>query len=226
MHVRGSSGEEEALVIDPKAVTTKDSGARAAFSNGGVRDTQEGKPRFDLIFPKNVPYEHQLITRLAALMARGAEKYDDRNWEQFSDIPARERAVASALRHIIQWANGEEDEDHGAAVVFNIMAAEYVDGVLAGNWKALEPPEAKDEEPELWEGPADGPPPPDHVVLLEWVNPEKRIFEMYSKYGVIRALDGYWYWGPYDPNNLKRREKGDFKWFGPSFAYKFKEVRV
>jgi hypothetical protein len=219
MHVRGSSGEEEALVIDPNAVTTKDSGARAAFGNGGVRDTQEGKPRFDLIFPKNVPYEHQLITRLAALMARGAEKYADRNWEQFSDIPARERAIASALRHIVQWANGEEDEDHGAAVVFNIMAADYVDGVLARNWKALEPPEARVEEPELWEGDATVPP-PDHVTVMKLMTPSL----VQYNYHLVRAENGLWYWERGIPVNEPRRE-GDFKWFTITVPYKFKEVR-
>jgi hypothetical protein len=117
--------------------TTKDSGARAEFSNGGVRDTQDGKPRFDLVLPKNVPYLDQMLTRWAALMGRGAEKYTDRNWEQFADETALERAYSSAIRHLMQWANGETDEDHAAAVFFNVMVAEYVKGVLAGEWEAI-----------------------------------------------------------------------------------------
>jgi hypothetical protein len=117
---------------------TKDSGERAEFANGGVRDTQRGKPRFDLVFPRNVPYNNQLITRVAALMARGAEKYADRNWEQFSDRAALDRAKSSAIRHLVQWLSGENDEDHAAAVVFNLMCADYVAGVLQGLWPALE----------------------------------------------------------------------------------------
>ena len=37
-----------------------------------------------------------------------------------------ERAWESAFRHFMQWYNGDRDEDHGAAVFFNINEAEYV----------------------------------------------------------------------------------------------------
>lgn len=126
----------------PISFETKDSGVRAEFSNGGVRDSQEGKARFDLLLPLNVPYKCQLLTRVAELMARGAVKYADRNWEQFSDQEALDRAKASAFRHMVQWQAGEVDEDHAAAVVFNLMAAEYVKGVLAGWWPAVTKTEA------------------------------------------------------------------------------------
>lgn len=116
----------------------KDSGARAEFANGGQRDTQDGKPRFDLLYPLNVPFDHQLMTRFAVHMAHGASKYDDRNWEQFSDQEALDRARSSAARHFAQWLTGEQDEDHAAAVIFNIMAVEYVRGVLTGRWRARE----------------------------------------------------------------------------------------
>jgi hypothetical protein len=115
---------------------TKDSGKRAEFVNGGVRDSQDGKPRFDLTQPETVPYADQMLTRFAALMGRGAEKYEDRNWELFSDREALSRAHSSAFRHFMQWLNGEVDEDHAAAVWFNIMAAEYIKGVLDGRWSA------------------------------------------------------------------------------------------
>lgn len=202
---------------------TKDSGARASFSNGGVRDTQEGKPRFDLIFPKNVPYSEQLITRVAELMGRGAEKYDDRNWEQFSDEDALDRAKASAARHLIQWLSGEEDEDHGAAVVFNIMAADYVRGVLAGEWKPLDPKSepvvltANDLRPaSLWTGWSSGPPPPDYVQECELVSPRN---EKNAKYRLIRAKNGKFYWTgePFDSHEV--RELGDFTWFFSKMEY-------
>lgn len=126
----------ESAVKDPERAgyETKDSGERAEFEGGGQRDTQAGKPRFDLTQPETVPYEHQMLTRFAALMGRGAEKYADRNWELFSDKEALDRAKSSAFRHFVQWFNGETDEDHAAAVYFNIMAAEYVAGVLDGSW--------------------------------------------------------------------------------------------
>jgi hypothetical protein len=105
---------------------TKDSGARAEFASGMVRDTEQGKPRFDLLLPLGIPYEEQFLTRFAMLMARGAEKYTERNWEQAEDGAELARYRSSALRHLMQWIAGEEDEDHAAAVAFNLMAGEAV----------------------------------------------------------------------------------------------------
>lgn len=99
---------------------------REQFEGGGMRDSETGKPRFDLLLPYGVPFEEQYLTRVARLMARGAERYDERNWEQFSDRAALDRARSSALRHFIQWVNGEIDEDHAAAISFNVMAAEHI----------------------------------------------------------------------------------------------------
>lgn len=105
---------------------TKDSGVRAEFSTGMVRDTQEGKPRFDLLLPKGIPYADQMLTRFAALMERGANKYTERNWEKARTQEELDRYHSSAIRHLMQWVNGETDEDHAAAVMFNIMAGEFV----------------------------------------------------------------------------------------------------
>lgn len=106
--------------------TTKDSGVRAEYDSGMVRDTEEGKARFDLLFPLDVPYANQMMTRFAELMARGAKKYDARNWEKARGAEELARYKSSALRHLIQWLSGEEDEDHAAAVMFNLMAGETV----------------------------------------------------------------------------------------------------
>lgn len=103
----------------------KDSGARETFQSGMLRDTEHGKPRFDLIFPEEIPYEHQLLTRIAMRMAAGATKYGDRNWESGYDPGALARAKSSADRHYMQWRCGETDEDHAAAVYFNIQQVEY-----------------------------------------------------------------------------------------------------
>lgn len=103
---------------------TKDSGERAVFDSGMRRDTEEGKPRFDLFIPEGVPYEDQFFTRIAALMARGAVKYEDRNWEQANSIEELRRMKSSAFRHFMQWFCGDEDEDHAAAAVFNLLAHE------------------------------------------------------------------------------------------------------
>ena len=105
---------------------TKDSGKREDYASGMRRDTQEGKPDFSLLLTET-PYEEQLITRWAALMTRGAEKYGRRNWQLANSEEELERFKASAFRHFIQWfTTADEVEDHAAAVLFNINAAEYV----------------------------------------------------------------------------------------------------
>ena len=107
--------------------TTKDSGEREEYPTGMVRDLTDGKPRFDLIWPDRLDWEYQYLTRWAHLMARGAEKYGERNWEKAATIQEYLRFKESAFRHFMQWYHGAEDgEDHGVAVAFNIQAAEYV----------------------------------------------------------------------------------------------------
>jgi len=112
---------------------TKDSGKREEFSTGMQRDTQEDKPRFDLIFPEDLPYDETVHYRLAMLMMRGAKKYNERNWEQAKTKEELNRFKASALRHCIQWFSGEIDEDHAVATMFNIMGAEYTKYKLKQN---------------------------------------------------------------------------------------------
>jgi hypothetical protein len=109
---------------------TKDSGQRKRYESGMQRDTDENKPRFDLIFADGVPYEDQLLTRFAALMARGAVKYEAKNWQKASGQEELDRFRSSALRHMVQWFCGEDDEDHAAAVCFNLMGAAYVEAKI------------------------------------------------------------------------------------------------
>jgi hypothetical protein len=103
---------------------TKDSGVREAYVTGMVRDTQEGKPRFDLLWAEEVPYDAQFLTRVAALAQRGADKYGERNHEKSRTPEELTRFKASALRHLMQWIAGETDEDHMAAVAMNLFMAE------------------------------------------------------------------------------------------------------
>jgi len=98
---------------------TKDSGQREGFDSGAVRDTQNGKPRFDLIPPG--PLE-----RLALLYGRGAEKYDEHNWTK--GIPVS-RCIASLMRHVFQFIKGDKDEDHGAAILFNVMCIMHYEDI-------------------------------------------------------------------------------------------------
>lgn len=105
---------------------TKDSGKRESYDSGMQRDVQDGKARFDLLLPLGVPYGDQFFTRVAGLLARGSEKYGERNWEKADGSEELARFQASGLRHFHQWMAGETDEDHAAAVVFNLLGAETV----------------------------------------------------------------------------------------------------
>lgn len=110
--------------MPPTDWVVKDSGQRQEYDSGMVRDLQDGKARFDLLMPLGVPYSEQFLTRWAVHMAKGAEKYGDRNFEKADSEEEVARFRSSAFRHFMQWLSGLRDEDHAAAVAYNIMAAE------------------------------------------------------------------------------------------------------
>ena len=103
---------------------TKDSGEKVKFETGMQRDTDKGKTRYDLVVPRNS--KNYMLKRWAELLTRGAEKYEARNWEQARTQDELDRYRESAFRHFIQWYDGVDDEDHAAAVFFNIQGCEYV----------------------------------------------------------------------------------------------------
>jgi hypothetical protein len=107
--IGGCDKEYMSDIQNGSGFVTKDSGKRQEFETGARRDIQTGKGRYDLL-PKCA------IHRYAQLLERGAEKYGDHNWEK--GIPSS-RYMSSLLRHAFQYANGERDEDHAAAVLFN-----------------------------------------------------------------------------------------------------------
>lgn len=117
-----------------KQYTTKDSGKRQEYASGMRRDTQESKPDFSLLLT-DLPYDEQMLTRWAALMTRGADKYGRRNWQLANSHEELERFKASAFRHFMQWITGQDDEDHAAAVLFNIQAYEYIKHKIDNNEK-------------------------------------------------------------------------------------------
>ena len=116
-----------------KEYITKDSGKRQEYESGMRRDLQDGKPDFSLIVSQNQPYDEMMLTRWAALMTRGAEKYGRNNWQLANSQEELDRFKSSAMRHFIQWITGEDDEDHAAAVMFNINCAEFVKWKLKQN---------------------------------------------------------------------------------------------
>lgn len=114
----------------------RDSGKREEYTSGMQRDITEGKPRYDLIYKP-------MLKRWAELMSKGVGKYGERNWEKADSVEELMRFLQSAERHLQQLINvikseyklhdydeksaGEDKvEDHAAAVLFNIAAAEHV----------------------------------------------------------------------------------------------------
>lgn len=95
----------------------KDSGTRQNFETGAVRDIQIGKGRFDLISPVGE-------RRLARRYEQGAEKYGDRNWQK--GIPIG-RCLDSAKRHINQYLEGNNEEDHLSAAAWNLFTAMHME---------------------------------------------------------------------------------------------------
>ena len=91
----------------------EDSGNRREFSTGAVRDMAEGKGRCDLLPACS-------ILRLARHYENGARKYEDRNWEK--GIPIHS-FIDSAIRHLMKYLDGQDNEDHLCAAAWNLMCA-------------------------------------------------------------------------------------------------------
>lgn len=95
----------------------QDSGDRREFNTGAVRDMAEGKGRCDLL-------PACAILRLARHFENGAKKYNDRNWEK--GIPIHS-FIDSAIRHLMKYLDGWDDEDHLCAAAWNCMCAMWTE---------------------------------------------------------------------------------------------------
>jgi len=104
----------------------QDSGQMEDFDTGSVRDTRDGKGRFDLITPI-------AMKRIAQHYENGAKKYKDRNWEKGQPVS---RFFDSATRHLntlmeLKLKGKPLDEDHLAAAIWNLMAIIHVEDMVA-----------------------------------------------------------------------------------------------
>lgn len=89
------------------------------FKSGAKRDSNEGRPRPDLISP-------YFTNRLGVLLAQGASKYGAKNWEK--GIPS-DVFLESLERHLVAYkqslmvgfSSDYKNEDHLAAIAFNVM---------------------------------------------------------------------------------------------------------
>lgn len=111
---------DQGLDVDRKSFTIKDSGKRASFESGMVRDVTEDKIDYSLVL------DGPLFKRWAIHLTNGAKKYAKRNWMKANGQEELDRFRESACRHFFQAMNGDTDEDHFAAVVFNLNGMLYV----------------------------------------------------------------------------------------------------
>lgn len=87
------------------------------FNTGAQRDTSDGKLRMSLI-------PQQELKRVMKRYLDGAEKYGENNWMKGMPLSVY---FDSANRHLERWWRGEDDEDHAAAVVWNILCAMHTE---------------------------------------------------------------------------------------------------
>lgn len=104
--------------------TVKDSGARQSFDSGMVRDTSANKIDYTRVL------DGPMFDRWAQHLTVAAQKYPDiapgvANWTLADGPDELARFQQSAFRHFRQWLRGDTDEDHAAAVLFNINGYEY-----------------------------------------------------------------------------------------------------
>lgn len=89
-----------------------------------IRNPTEGKT--DYLLVRDGP----MFQRWAAHMTANSGRTGKRNWMRARSQADLDRFLESAARHFEQWLDGETDEDHAAAVFFNINGAEFVSRLL------------------------------------------------------------------------------------------------
>lgn len=90
------------------------------LASGMKRQSEDGK--VDYLLVRDGP----MFKRWAWLLTNAIPKRGRRNWMNASTEEDLERFKRGFARHAEQWLDGEEDEDHAAAMIFNINGVEYV----------------------------------------------------------------------------------------------------
>ena len=105
----------------------KDGGTRKTYGIGAQKEDDsktEGKGAYHLL-PTHP------IRRVAEIYRKGAMKYSARNWEK--GIPLT-RFLDSAKRHLDQFAEGMEDEDHLHQAIWNLFGLSHtIEQIKRGN---------------------------------------------------------------------------------------------
>lgn len=91
----------------------KDSGNRTEFETGAVRDIQVGKGRMDLL-----PWT--AIMEISKHCESGAIKYGENNIDKGIELSS---LISSGARHLAMFIEGEKDERHLVASIWNLLWA-------------------------------------------------------------------------------------------------------
>lgn len=94
-------------------MTIKDSGERTEFESGAVRDMHTGKGRLDLM-------PLAAVMEVSKHCEAGALKYGEHNVDK--GIPIHS-LCDSAMRHLIKYMDGWDDEKHLLACAWNVLWA-------------------------------------------------------------------------------------------------------
>lgn len=99
----------------------KDSGKRAKFKSGMVRDIATDKLDYSLAL------DGPMFKRWVVHLTKGAVKYAKRNWMKANGLEEYNRFKEAAIRHFMQDLEGDRTEDHKAAVYFNLNGMAYLE---------------------------------------------------------------------------------------------------
>ena len=95
---------------------TKTTNDMTNFETGAVRDTG-GKGRMDLL-------PMCALIRISKHMEDALTHYPERNWEK--GLPMHSM-IDSALRHLMKYVDGQDDEDHLCAATTNLLMAMWTE---------------------------------------------------------------------------------------------------
>jgi hypothetical protein len=88
--------------------------------SGMRRSNTAGKTDYTLVL------DGPMFERWAKHMTAAVPSKGKRNWMNAKSEDDLARFREGFLRHAVQWLRGDDDEDHAAALFFNVDGAEYV----------------------------------------------------------------------------------------------------
>lgn len=118
---------ETAQPVDWLRLTTiKDSGERVTYASGSMRDPSTGKIKWSRIT------FGPMMRRWAQHLTTAEAKYPDPtpgvpNFMLIETEEERIRYKESAFRHFMSWFHEDTDEDHAAAIFFNVNGVAIID---------------------------------------------------------------------------------------------------